>query len=75
VGAKAFPRETVNLEAASAGDQVEDQDDDRYDDENVDQAAADVQGKSEEPHHDENYEDCPKHNDLSGGEGARKPGR
>jgi hypothetical protein len=41
----------------------------------VDQAAADVQGKSEEPHHDENYEDCPKHNDLSGGEGARKPGR
>jgi hypothetical protein len=41
----------------------------------MDQASADVQGKAQQPEHDKDYEDCPKHRYLSWDESARLPGR
>jgi len=51
----------MDLEASTPGDQVVDQDDDRYDEQNVDEAAADMEREAEEPKNDENDNNCPKH--------------
>jgi hypothetical protein len=55
------PAFTGLLEASTPANQVEDKDDDRNNDQDVDQAAADVERETQEPQNDENYKDCPKH--------------
>jgi hypothetical protein len=47
--------------ASPATDQVEDKHDDRNHNENVDEAAADVEGKAKQPQDQKNNEDCPEH--------------
>jgi hypothetical protein len=51
----------VRLDTSAPGDQVVDQYDYRDHDQNVDQAATDMEGESQEPQNEENYKDCPKH--------------
>jgi len=52
------------LQAAAAGDQVEDEDNDGDDQQNVDQAAGNVKAEAEEPQDDEDDEYGPKHDRL-----------
>ena len=49
---------------AAAGDQVDDENHNGYHEQKMDQAAGDVQAESQEPKHNENYEDRPKHGCL-----------
>jgi len=61
VEAFAPPDLAASQGAPASSDQVEDQDDDRHNDEKVDQGAADMESEAEEPQHQKNHEDCPKH--------------
>jgi hypothetical protein len=47
--------------ASAAGDQVEDQEDDRENQQDVDQTAGDMKSETEEPENEQDYKDCPKH--------------
>jgi hypothetical protein len=49
------------LETSTARDQVVDQHDYRDYDQNVNQAATDVERESQEPQNEKNYKDRPKH--------------
>ncbi len=55
------PFSWAGLRSAAAGDQVVDQDDDRYHDEDVDEPAADVKSETQKPQDQKNDKDCPKH--------------
>ena len=47
--------------ASSAGDQVEDEKDDRENQKDVDHAASDMESETEEPENEQDYKDCPEH--------------
>jgi hypothetical protein len=47
--------------APAAGDQVEDQNDQRYNQQKVNQAAGYMEAETQQPQNQENYENCPKH--------------
>jgi hypothetical protein len=47
--------------AASAGDEVEDEYDERYHQQQMDEAAGNVEAESEQPQDQNNYEDGPEH--------------
>jgi hypothetical protein len=49
---------------AAAGDKVDDENDDRNHEEQVDEAACDVQAEAEEPEDNKDYEDCPEHGGI-----------
>jgi hypothetical protein len=51
--------------STSPGYQVKDQDDQRYNKQEMDQAAGNVKTEPEKPQDYENYEDCPQHLSLS----------
>ena len=45
----------------SSGDQVDDQDDERYDQQNVNQGAGNVEAETQQPENEKDDKDCPKH--------------
>jgi hypothetical protein len=45
----------------SSRDQVEDQDDQRYDQQKMNQAAGDMKAETQEPENENDDKDCPKH--------------
>jgi hypothetical protein len=47
--------------APPSGYQVEDQNNNRYNDQQMNQAATDMEAEAEQPQNQENYENCPKH--------------
>jgi hypothetical protein len=47
--------------ASSPADEIEDQNDHRDDQQNVNQTAGDVKAEAKQPQNQENYKDCPKH--------------
>jgi hypothetical protein len=47
--------------ASAPGDQVDNQNDQRHYQQNMNQAAGDVQAKAQKPQNHKNYEYCPKH--------------
>jgi hypothetical protein len=55
----------VSPAAAASAYQIKDQDDDGNDDQNVDQATADMEGEAEKPQNHKNHENCPKHRNSS----------
>jgi hypothetical protein len=59
---KAIPSIPYSLITSPSGDQVDDQNDQCYDQNNVNQAACNVEGEeAQKPENEENYKDCPKH--------------
>jgi hypothetical protein len=48
-------------QAAAAADQVEDQHDDSDHDKNVNEPAANMKRKAEQPQNQQNYKNCPEH--------------
>jgi hypothetical protein len=48
-------------ECTAAGEKVEDKNDDRNHEKQVDEAARDMQAEAEKPEDNEDYEDCPEH--------------
>lgn len=52
------------LQAASSGEQVEDEDDDGEDKEDVDEASADVKAEAKQPEDDKDDHNRPKHNEV-----------
>jgi hypothetical protein len=53
------------LDSSAAADQVEDENDDRYHQQNVNEAAADVKAEAQQPEDEKNDDDCPKHEAIS----------
>lgn len=47
--------------AASSGDEVEDEDDQRYDQQEVNQTAGNVEAEPEDPKNQDYDKNCPKH--------------
>ncbi len=56
--------ERASLQAASSGEQVEDEDDYGEDKEDVDEASADVKAEAKQPEDDEDDHNRPKHNEV-----------
>jgi hypothetical protein len=46
---------------APPGDQVDDQDNERYDQQKVNQAAGDMEAETQQPENEKDDKDCPKH--------------
>lgn len=49
------------LRSVATGEKVEDQHDDGENEQDVDESAADMHCETQEPKHEENDDDCPKH--------------
>jgi type IV secretory pathway VirB9-like protein len=55
------PAFLVSEITSPSGQQVEDQDDQRYDQKKMYQAAGDMKAEAQEPENENNYKDCPEH--------------
>ena len=53
-------RKFLLLDRASSSQEVDDQHDERHDEQQVNQAAADMGQKAEEPEDDQDHEQCPQ---------------